>query len=86
MLQAHAPKTKPTCLGLAGGSIYLILDECYTMIAQAPNRFMPRQHMHMQHIIRPVWQHDIMVKRLYLTSPLGVNEIQPPAHTRQAAP
>jgi hypothetical protein len=39
------------------------LDECYTTISRAPDKYMPQQHM--QHIIRQVWQHSIMVKRLY---------------------
>ena len=33
------------------------------MISRAPDKYMPQQHM--QHIIRQVWQHSIMVKCLY---------------------
>jgi hypothetical protein len=56
---------KPTCLKiLAGGSVRLDpgLDKCYPTISPAPDGFMPQQQ---QQVLRPFWQHKVMVQSLY---------------------
>jgi hypothetical protein len=38
------------------------LDKCYSTISRAPDGYMPQQQ---QHVIRPIWQRNIMVMCLY---------------------
>jgi hypothetical protein len=45
------------------------------MISRAPDGFMLQQHM--QHIIRTVWRHMVMVECLYLNSRGQSIESQP---------
>jgi hypothetical protein len=38
------------------------LDKCYPTISLAPDGFMPQQQ---QQVLRPFWQHNVMVESLY---------------------
>ena len=73
ILQLPACKTKTHPPEISGGWVDTTrswLDKCYSTISRAPDGYMPQQQ---QHVIRPVWQHNIMVECLYPTYAMRVN-------------